>query len=116
MGLKQNGKVNICRLDLLKIALTPHLPCVLVCNFDLSKFFQFLRHYNNGAKIFHRFYQIGVSLKIKLSGIFCIFLKKNRQNFSMRTTHVTIFMPNWQRFSFLTPKISLAHLLRLYKA
>lgn len=38
-GLKQNGKVNICRLDLLKIALTPHLSCILVCNFDLSKFF-----------------------------------------------------------------------------
>lgn len=28
-------------LDLLKIALTPHQLCVLVCNFDLSKFFAF---------------------------------------------------------------------------
>lgn len=35
MGLKQNGKVNIYRFNLLKIALTPHLSCVLVCNFDL---------------------------------------------------------------------------------
>lgn len=69
-GLKQNGKVNIYWFDLLKIALIPHLSCVLVCNFDLSKFFQFLRHYNNGAKIFRRFYQICADLKIKLSGIF----------------------------------------------
>lgn len=38
-GAKQNGNMNICRLDLLKIALIPHLSCVLVCNFDLSKFF-----------------------------------------------------------------------------
>ena len=40
-GLKQNGNMNICWFDLLKIALTPHLSCVLVSIFDLSKFFAF---------------------------------------------------------------------------
>ena len=39
MGLRQNVNVNICWFDLLKIALIPHLSCVLFRNFDLSKFF-----------------------------------------------------------------------------